>query len=414
MKKLITGGLLVLVWMTLHAQTGDEVLMRIGGRDVLRSEFEYAYNKNNAQNKTLLTDFTQSFIHLKLQALEAESRGLDTLSSFREKMDELASRFGQATPASLVDVPEKAFPRTKIAHLFIYLPQNASARTIRMANDRMDSVYRVVTAGQKFEELVRRCMTARTDGMHGEVVMLCPNHTMEEVERKIRSLQTGELSRPFVSPAGVHLIQVMEREEKGGNKEVEEDSEVKPDNKQTFLLAELREHLLRDALNEHSETGNARPEQLASYFKKHKKKYAWELPHHKGCVLYCKDKSSAKEMKKRLKRVPVERWAEVVEQYNMKHPDKPVKAECGLFQIGTNAAVDKLVFKQGTFLPSADYPYVMAVGKKLRKGPDSYLDVYRQVENDYKIARQTEEVGAWLKKYKVEIKQEVLKTVNNH
>ena len=73
-----------------------------------------------------------------------------------------------------------------------------------------------------------------------------------------------------------------------------------------------------------------------------------------------------------------------------------------------------MVFKQGVFLPSSEYPYVIAVGKKLKKGPDSYMDVYRQVENDYKSFRETEEEGKRLKKYKVEINQEVLKTVNNH
>ncbi len=414
MKKFIAITLFFFVWTTLFAQTDDEVLMRIGGRDIFRSEFEYAYNKNEAHNKMLMTEFTQSFIHLKLQALEAESRGLDTLSSFREKMDKLAIRFRQMPSVSPLGGSENTYPRTKIAHLFIYLPQSASARTIKLASQKMDSIYRTVSAGTVFEECVRQYVSEHPEGLYGELVTWRPNRTMEEVERKIKSLQVGELSRPFVSPAGVHLIQVLNREEAGQDRRTADVSGMKTDGKQTYLLMELRETLLREALDNVLNRQSLTSEQLDSYFKKHKKKYAWELPHYKGCVLHCKDKSSAKKVRKLLKKIPQGRWTEAVEHYNRNHPGKTVKAECGLFQIGTNPAVDKVVFKQGVFLPSSKYPYVIAVGKKLKKGPDSYMDVYRQVENDYKSFRETEEEGKRLKKYKVEINQEVLKTVNNH
>ena len=54
------------------------------------------------------------------------------------------------------------------------------------------------------------------------------------------------------------------------------------------------------------------------------------------------------------------------------------------------------------------------MGKKLKKGPESYEDVRETVVKDYLAVCE----DAWLKdlkrKYKVEINQEVLKTVNNN
>ena len=54
------------------------------------------------------------------------------------------------------------------------------------------------------------------------------------------------------------------------------------------------------------------------------------------------------------------------------------------------------------------------MGKKLKKGPESYEDVRETVVKDYLSVCE----DAWLKdlkrKYKVEINQEVLKTVNNN
>ena len=86
----------------------------------------------------------------------------------------------------------------------------------------------------------------------------------------------------------------------------------------------------------------------------------------------------------------------------------------GLFQIGTNACVDKLYFGQGDFHPSADYPYVKVLGKVLKKKPESYLDVYKRVKVDYCKSRLEKEDAFLKKKIKVEINEEVLKTVNNH
>ena len=216
------------------------------------------------------------------------------------------------------------------------------------------------------------------------------------------------------SPAGVHLMQVLERDEEHTEDETVEMALPDSDRIRGYLWNEWRESLLRDALEAEEESRGISSEQFAFYFKKHKKKYAWDLPRYKGCVLYCKDQSSAKAVKKLLKRVPMEQWPSVVEGYNRTNPAKEVKMESGLFRIGTNPAVDKVIFRQGTFLPLSDFPYVAAVGKKLKKGPESYRDVRRQVEDDYKAFRRSEEIAGWLRKYKVEINQEVLKTVNNH
>ena len=58
------------------------------------------------------------------------------------------------------------------------------------------------------------------------------------------------------------------------------------------------------------------------------------------------------------------------------------------------------------FQPDPALPYVFVMGKKLKKGPESYEDVKYAVIKDYQAVYQ----DAWLKdlkrKYKVEINQE--------
>ena len=67
------------------AQTTDPVLMTINNKPVLKSEFEYIYNKNNSNNsldKKTLDEYVDLFVNFKLKVEEAKSQGIDTTKSF--------------------------------------------------------------------------------------------------------------------------------------------------------------------------------------------------------------------------------------------------------------------------------------------------------------------------------------------
>ena len=86
----------------------------------------------------------------------------------------------------------------------------------------------------------------------------------------------------------------------------------------------------------------------------------------------------------------------------------------GVFTIGSNGWVDKLVFEQGEGgKMKRGFEFVDVVGEIIEE-PQTYKDVKGLVVNDYQKYLE----GKWLKKlrrkYKVEVDKEVLKTVNNH
>ena len=81
-------------------------------------------------------------------------------------------------------------------------------------------------------------------------------------------------------------------------------------------------------------------------------------------------------------------------------------------QIGKNPYVDKLAFKCGSYLPHAELPYTFVLGKRLKKGPEEYQDVLDAVMTDLCEAQKESEMLALKRKFKVEINQDVLKTVN--
>ena len=67
-------------------QVSDPVLMKVNGKEVLRSEFEYAFNKNNnnlSDKGQTVEEYLPMYIDFKLKVAEAETLRLDTISSLK-------------------------------------------------------------------------------------------------------------------------------------------------------------------------------------------------------------------------------------------------------------------------------------------------------------------------------------------
>ena len=115
-----------------------------------------------------------------------------------------------------------------------------------------------------------------------------------------------------------------------------------------------------------------------------------------------------------MKKLPEEEWKDAIRlTFNTPASPATIRIEQGTFAEGDNVFVDKLVFKKGDFEPLKSYPFTVVLGEK-KKGPESYHDIIPQLIRDYQNhldALWTERLRA---SAKVEINQEVLKTVNNH
>ena len=151
----------------------------------------------------------------------------------------------------------------------------------------------------------------------------------------------------------------------------------------------------------------------AAYFTSHKSDYNYKEPRYKGVVVHCADKKMAKEIKKLIKKLPEKVWADTIAKTYNDSVAEIVKVEEGLFAKGDNKYVDKLVFKTGSFEPLESYPFTAVFGEK-RKGPDSYTEVRGPLAADYQNFLESLWVKRLRDESKVEINQEVLKTVNNH
>ena len=476
MRRQLLLSALWLVAFAVHAQS-DPVVMTVNGIPVTRSEFEYSYNKNNGEgviDKKTVEEYAELFVNYKLKVAAALDEHLDTLSSFK---DEFAMYRDQqvrptiVTDAEILDEARKAYNRAKEsigakglirpAHIFFRLSTKATQHEQELVRQRADSVYRALQAGADFAALAAKVsQDPRSAAREGNLGWMQPGQTFVEFEEAAYALQPGQFSRPVLTPEGYHIILVKERkqlepfeelkdmivrsfeqqglrdaiadmkvqqriEQSGGTltgqqvMQARADSLAAVDSEMKYLIQEYHDGLLLYEISNREVWERAEKDEtgLRAWFDAHKKDYAWQEPHYKGIAYHVKTKADVKAVKRSIKKVPFEQWAEVLRTTFNADSVIRIRVEKGIFKAGDNGTIDRLVFKlkQTTFdAENADYPIEAVYGKKQKKYPDDYTDVRGQVVADYQQMLELEWVKSLRQRYPVQINQEILKTVNRH
>lgn len=388
-RRLLGVLILLLVSVAIGRAQGDAVLFTVGADTVRRHEFEYHWKRSTEDSRDA---FLQKYGRFKQKVQYAKDLGLDTLPEYRlrkEQFQQLFDRKGKGIRRSVASAQEWI----KLVHVTCLLDQQADKQQILQSKAYLDSLYAVIQQGGKIPVKELSWMQTR--------------HLLNEWQKQLEGLGKNEYSQPFYSPMGVHLIAWTDRRmgSSGNVFSLETD--------EAFRGKEVEEGLLVTSLDAYVEQNlNCTEQELEKYFKERRSDYGWGTPHFRGAVIHCQDKKTAKKIKKYLQKYPERHWPKA---WNSMPEEitKEARLETGLFPIGKNPFVDKLVFKCGTFDPLTDYPYSWVLGKKLKKGPTHWEDVREKVYQDCKKDKKEAEMEAIIRKYELEIDEEVLKTVNH-
>ena len=216
--------------ITAGAQTSDPVVMTINGQNVTRSEFEYSYNKNNGDEvieKTTVEQYVPLFVNYKLKVAAALDARLDTLASFKQEFAKYRDQQVRPTIVTSEDVENEARKiyddRQKMigdkglirpAHILIRLAQKASSAAQDSAKARIDSIYACLRSGADFADLATRLSQDPGSAKRGGLLpWICIGQTLKEFEDVAFSLNKGEMSKPFLSPVGYHIVKMTDRKQ---------------------------------------------------------------------------------------------------------------------------------------------------------------------------------------------------------
>ncbi len=229
-----------LISMMMVAQTNDPVIMKINGKDIKKSEFEYIYKKNNNEDvidKKTLEEYVELFKNFKLKVAEAQFQGLDTTQAFIKELNEYRS---QLAKPYLTDMPvneslvQKEYERSKdffeISHLMLNVPEkkeneagygmpNVFPSDTLLVYKKAEQICKRLAKGEKFEKLVtefsddERSKAAPKPGLLGWAsAMQLP----ETLENAMYATQPGKVSYPALSPFGYHIIKVSQKRQDPG------------------------------------------------------------------------------------------------------------------------------------------------------------------------------------------------------
>lgn len=476
MKQLLSAFCIGLLALTAVAQSDNPVLMRIAGKAVTRAEFEYAYNKNNnvegAIEQKTVEEYLDMFINYKLKVAAAEAQRMDTLKSFQEEFRTYRDMQlpSLRNPAFIDSVARKVYndyaqeiggeDLLTMAHILLQVKQNATDAERQSVAQRADSLYQAIVAGADFSEVAKQYSQDPSSAKQGgQLPTIRRGLTFKEFEEAAYALQAGQMSRPFASPVGYHIVWVKER------KPLDSYETLYP-----MLLESLKRQGIEEAAAEHKvkqlmgSTGHSREAVIDSLlqvdiaaqpnlqylvqeyydglllfevakkevwdvaaqdikglerqFKKHKKRYAWKQPHFKGYIVSGKTQNAARQAQKLIaKGIPEgKEMSDFLKETVNK--DSVLVAARGPYLVvqGESATIDRLSFgdqqKEVQHLRPG-FTHTLVVGKILKK-PQSYEDVKSNVLADHQQKLEKIWVEGLRKRFSVEVDKAVLHTVNKH
>lgn len=194
----------------------DPVLMKINGKDVKLSEFEYLYHKNNQQQveKETLDQYVDRFVTYKLKVADAEAEKLDTLPAFKRELDgyrdEIVKPFLEDTTVKerlIHEAYERYKVNVNIDHLMLSLGKDFADNKKQLAF--ADSLRNELKNGAVWDTIVAKYSIdpsrSRNNGHYG---FITAGSFPYSFELGAFTTPVGEISQPIRTDFGYHLVRV--------------------------------------------------------------------------------------------------------------------------------------------------------------------------------------------------------------
>ena len=472
MKKILAVMMLASATTAMAQTQKDPILITIQGQQVPRSEFEYSFNKNNAEgviDKKSVDEYVDLFINYKLKVLAAKDARLDTLTSFKREFAQYRDQQVSPTLINDADVEaeaQKIYQQTKEnigpkglvkpAHILLFVRQKDSEEKKQEAKQRIDSIYQALKDGADFAELAKKySQDPGSAKKGGELGWLQKGALVKEFEDAAYSMKKGDISKPVKTPFGYHIIKLEDKrmffpydsvkadihrfiEQRGLremiiNQKLDSLAKANPGTKGEdfvdkrlaemeqkdpnlkYLVQEYHDGLLLYEISNRTVWDKAAKDEagLEAFFKKNKKNYKWDAPRFKGIAYHVKKQADVENVKNAVKGQPFNKWADVLRK-EFNSDSVQIRVEKGIFKLGDNALVDHEIFKKDTTAKTNPKYPIDAVYGKVIKAPQEMDDVRGLVVADYQEALEKKWMEGLRRKATIKVYDDVVDTVNKH
>ncbi|MBR4276696.1 MAG: peptidylprolyl isomerase [Prevotella sp.] len=469
MRKLVIFSLLTVASFAVHTAKGQEnpTVMTINGKPIALSEFVYSYKKNNGpdvlEQKTV-KEYVDLFVNYKLKVEAALDAHYDTLTSYNKEFRQYRDQQVLPTIINDADVEQEALKiynttKDRIGpeglvlpqHILMMVGQNPSDSLMNASKLRADSLYSEIKKGADFESMAKQYSQDPGSAQRGgEIGWISRGQTLKAFEEAAFALKKGEVSQPVLSEAGYHIIKMKDRKQLESYDELRDDimkfiekrdlrrqiaqnrlkaiAEQKNETEQQvmdaradsisaidqdmkYLIQEYHDGLLLYEVSNHEVWEKAASDEkgLGKFFKKNKKKYAWDEPRFKGIAYHTKDIADVEAVKKSVKGKKFDEWASVLRTTFNNDSVLRIRVEKGIFKKGDNGLVDKMQFgvADAKVKTMKNFPHDAVYGKML-SAPEEMSDVKALVVADYQELMEKEWVKSLREKYPVDVRWDII------
>lgn len=229
------NGILVLLALALTATTTqkseEEVLLTVGPEEVTVSDFQSVFQKNNNLEEVTtqeMQDYLDLFVKFKMKVLDAEEMQLDTAESFQKELagyrKQLARPYltdKQAEKTLLTEAYERMTQEVRASHILLLVDEAALPEDTLDAYNRITSIRSKILNGEDFEAVAKAYSedpSAKSNG--GDLGYFSAFRMVYPFESAAFNTAVGEISQPFRTRFGYHLVKVNDKRDSRGEVKV--------------------------------------------------------------------------------------------------------------------------------------------------------------------------------------------------
>jgi len=212
-----------LIAFVAKSQEKDPVLLTIEGKDVLLSEFNAIFKKNNTSNDKIteeaVNEYLDLYVKFKLKVTEAEKLGYDTTKSFVKELEGYRKQLIQpylsdreVTEGLIKEAYERMKTDVKASHMLFNVGPDASPKDTLIAYNKALKARNRVMKGESFEKVAQELsQDPSVKNNKGDLGYFTALYMVYPFESAAFNLKVGELSKPVRTRFGYHIIKVTDK-----------------------------------------------------------------------------------------------------------------------------------------------------------------------------------------------------------
>jgi len=210
----------------------DPVIMTINDKEITKSEFLQIYLKNNDNpkyDKASLDEYMELFKKFKLKVAEAEALGYDTIPKLVRELNGYTKQLALpylVDSTKIEELVRESYDRTKnevrASHILIRVTENALPKDTLAAYKKIMALRKRVLDGEDFGAVASgpggsEDPSAKTN--KGDLGYFTAFQMVYPFEDKAYKTDVGEVSMPFRTRFGYHIIYVQDKRKARGSME---------------------------------------------------------------------------------------------------------------------------------------------------------------------------------------------------